>query len=238
MKPYGNLLLLTAIGVIAAGCQKSTTLTASSPSPDSSGMANTTQSPNSTPADSNPTADSNFTSVNPTADGSAATPATATGLSDADRDFMMKAAQGGLLEVDAGQLAASHASNATVKAFGARMVSDHSAADNQLAAIAQKDQITLPTSLPPEEQAKLDHLRSLNGRAFDRAYSDMMVKDHVQDVQDFQQASNSLTDAELRSFAQSTLPTLQTHLSMAQQLPGEHGRMQATADSPSNSSNQ
>jgi putative membrane protein len=200
-------------------------------------MASTTQSANSTTADSNPTA-ANSAGVNPTADGSAATPASATGLSDADRDFVMKAAQGGLLEVDAGQLAESHASNARVKAFGARMVTDHSAADNQLAAIAQKDQITLPTSLPPDEQAKLDHLRSLNGRAFDRAYSDMMVKDHVQDVQDFQQASNSLTDAELRSFAQSTLPTLQTHLSMAQQLPGEHSRMQASADSPSNTSNQ
>jgi putative membrane protein len=231
MKRYGNLLVLTAIGVIAAGCQKSTTLTAASPSPDSGGMTNSTQSPNSNTMDSNPTA------ANTTADGATATPATATGLSDSDRDFIMKAAQGGLMEVDAGKLAESQAANAKVKAFGERMVTDHSAVDNQLATIAQKDQITLPTSLPPDDQAKLDHLRTLHGRAFDRAYSNMMVKDHEQDVQDFQQASNSLTDAELRSFAQSTLPTLQTHLSMAQQLPAEHGHMQASADSSSNVSN-
>lgn len=221
MKTYGMVLVLAATALVVAGCQKSNSGAAAGPTAGGAGMASDSTNNNTTMATSNPVATSPATTAAP--------PPPA--LTDAGRNFVMKAAQGGMFEVEAGKLAESHASNAKVKAFGARMVTDHSAADNQLEAIAQRDQLSVPTSLPPDEQTELDHLKSLHGHAFDREYSNMMVKDHKQDVQDFQEAANSLSETDLRSFAQNTLPTLQSHLSMAEELPAEHGHMQANAAS-------
>src|SRR5438105_13462235 len=52
--------------------------------------------------------------------------------SSADRDFMTKAAVGGMEEVELGRLATQKAANADVKAFGQRMVADHSRAGDEL----------------------------------------------------------------------------------------------------------
>ena len=141
-------------------------------------------------------------------------------LNDSDRDFLMKAAQSGLLEVDAGQLAESHAGSRQVREFGERMVTDHSMADNALAAIAQKDQVGLPTELRPDDQTRLDRLKTLTGRPFDREYAHLMVEDHRAAVRDFESGAETLSDPELRIFAANTLPTLRTHLLLAEALPG------------------
>jgi putative membrane protein len=65
-------------------------------------------------------------------------------LSSADRDFIMKAADGGRAEVELGQLAVSKASNSDVKAFAQRMVDDHGKANNELMQLAQTKGVTLP----------------------------------------------------------------------------------------------
>ncbi len=68
-------------------------------------------------------------------------------LSSADREFVRKAAEGGLAEVELGQLATEKASSQDVKQFGQRMVSDHSQANTQLKEIAAQKGVTLPMSL-------------------------------------------------------------------------------------------
>ena len=62
----------------------------------------------------------------------------------ADQTFVMKAAQGGLAEVQLGQLAAQKASNPDVKAFGQKMVDDHTKANDQLKQVAAQDNIAIP----------------------------------------------------------------------------------------------
>jgi putative membrane protein len=47
-----------------------------------------------------------------------------------------------------------------------------------------------------------------------------MVKDHKKDVKEFQTASKDLKDPELKAWAQKTLPILQEHLQMAEQMEG------------------
>ena len=64
-----------------------------------------------------------------------------------DHHFVMEAAGGGMAEVELGQLAADKASNATVKAFGQQMVSDHGKAGDDLKSLAASKNITLPTAL-------------------------------------------------------------------------------------------
>ena len=71
---------------------------------------------------------------------------TKSGVSAADRHFMDKAAQGGMAEVELGQLAEQNASSQEVKDFGKRMVTDHSKANDELKQLASKQDVTLPTT--------------------------------------------------------------------------------------------
>jgi putative membrane protein len=137
-------------------------------------------------------------------------------MSSTDRTFVQKAAAGGLAEVALGQLAQQNASSQTVKTFGQRMVTDHGQANQQLQQIAQSENIALPTALDSKDQALQKRLSALNGPAFDAAYTQHMVKDHEQDVAEFQREAQSGQDPALKAFAQKTLPILQQHLQMAQ----------------------
>jgi putative membrane protein len=128
-----------------------------------------------------------------------------------DRAFVMKAAEGGMAEVEMGRLAASKATDADVKQFGQRMVDDHSKANDELKALASQKNLTLPTA--PTAKHKADHARleKLSGAAFDRAYMADMVIDHNKDVAEFQRASTTAKDADLKAWAAKTLPTLKDH---------------------------
>ena len=128
----------------------------------------------------------------------------------------MKAAQGGMAEVQLGQLAAQKASNPDVKAFGQRMVDDHTKANDQLKAVAQQENMTLPSTPDPKDQALYSKLQNMSGPEFDKVYMKAMVKDHQTDVKEFQKEADKGKDPQIKNFASQTLPTLQQHLSMAQ----------------------
>lgn len=132
-----------------------------------------------------------------------------------DMRFAKEAARGGNAEVQMGQLAVQKASDPQVKQFGQKMIDDHTKANNQLQSIATKDNITLPTGMTARDKATYDSLSKLSGTAFDRAYMRDMVKDHQTDVNEFQQEANNGSNPDLKSFAGSTLSTLQGHLRQA-----------------------
>jgi putative membrane protein len=151
------------------------------------------------------------------ATGLAAAPAD-TSLSPADREFVKKAAQGGQMEVTAGKLAAERGLDPAVKSFGQKMVTDHSAANDMLKSLADSKQVNLPDSVSPEEHTALGKLEGLNGTDFDQAYSQMMVKDHHEDISEFEKEAAKGQDPDVRAFAAKTLPTLQHHLMLANRL--------------------
>lgn len=133
-------------------------------------------------------------------------------VSSADKEFMMKAAQGGMMEVQLGQMAASKAQRADVKAFGQKMVEDHSNANTELKSLAAKKSVTLPTEVSAKQKEDMDKLSKLSGAEFDKEYVMMMVADHEKDVADFEKQSTGAEDADLKAFAAKTLPTLKSHL--------------------------
>jgi putative membrane protein len=143
--------------------------------------------------------------------------------SSADRDFMTKAAVGGMEEVELGRLATQKGANADVKAFGQRMVADHSRAGDELKSLAAQKNVTLPTALDQQHQADVDRLSKLSGAAFDREYMSMMVKDHIEDVADFEREAATGTDSDVKGWAGRTVPTLRQHLQMAQETAGKVG---------------
>jgi putative membrane protein len=133
-----------------------------------------------------------------------------------DSDFVMKAAQGGMEEVELGQLASTQAASADVKQFGQRMVTDHGKANEELKAVAQKSGETIPAELSKKQQSDKARLQKLNGAEFDKAYMKMMVSDHKKDIAEFEKEAKSGKDADVKAFASKTLPTLKEHLAMAE----------------------
>jgi putative membrane protein len=135
-----------------------------------------------------------------------------------DEAFVRAAARGGLSEIKLGKLAMDQGSNETVKAFGTRMVAEHTKAGDELKEAAKEENIGLPTDLTTKDQATYDRLSKLTGAEFDQAYAQDMVKDHQQDLRDFQREANHGNDDVIRSFASETVPMIQQHLDQAKEM--------------------
>jgi putative membrane protein len=127
-------------------------------------------------------------------------------LSSTDRRFVENAAKGGMMEVSMGRAASSRAQSNDVKQFGDRMVRDHSKANNELKSIAAKKGITVAREEPAG-----------NFRT-DRAYMEMMVKDHEKDLAEFQQEARNGSDPDLKRFADKTSKIISEHLTMARRI--------------------
>jgi putative membrane protein len=145
-----------------------------------------------------------------------------------DQHFVMEAYEGGMAEVALGQLATEKASNAKVKEFGQRMVTDHGKANDELKALAAAKNITLPTKLNAKDQAAKDRLSKLSGSAFDHAYMTDMVKDHQADSAVFHKEATSGQDADIKAWAGKTGAVVDEHLKMAQQIQKELGTSKPT----------
>ncbi|WP_175717767.1 DUF4142 domain-containing protein [Burkholderia anthina] len=134
-----------------------------------------------------------------------------------DAEFVDKAALAGKTEVQASQLALKQAQSADVRAFAKRMVTDHGKANAKL------DEIAARKGMKPQvEQISdpdVEALRGKSGHDFDTAYvAAVGPAAHKKAIALFEGEARDGKDAQLRAFAQSTLPTLRHHLSMAQAL--------------------
>lgn len=133
--------------------------------------------------------------------------------------FMEQAAIGGMMEIEAANIAKEKASDIKVKDFATLMIKDHTKAANELKAIAKDKKVDLPATLPKKEQSHLDEMKKLSGRDFDKHYMDMMVNDHKKTVDLFKSASSN-TDSALNTFAAKTLKIIELHYKTAQDING------------------
>ncbi|MCX6216264.1 DUF4142 domain-containing protein [Spirosoma sp.] len=136
-----------------------------------------------------------------------------TGQTEESNEFAVKAATGGMMEVELGRMAQEKAQSQDVKEFGAMMVTDHSKANDELKTIAATHNITLPTTLGEDEQKHVNDMAKLTGAEFDKKYVSMMVDDHKEDIDLFKKAADDeKTNPAVKEFATKTLPTLQKHM--------------------------
>ena len=165
-------------------------------------------------------------------------------LNSTDDRFLKEAALGGKLEVKMGKLAVDRAQNPQVKQFAQRMIDDHGKVGEELKTLAMSKGMTLPdrdeiTSKATDEdrtrvREKADDLKrdwqkleSATGAEFDRQYVSMSVKCHEKGVKEFEKASKSAEDAEVKSFASKNLPTLREHLTQVRSLQSQVGSVGA-----------
>jgi putative membrane protein len=131
--------------------------------------------------------------------------------------FIQKAIEGNLAEIKVGQLAQQKGASEGVRHFGTVLEQDHSKANQQAMAAASSMGVTPPSEPSPKEQAVYQHLSSLSGSQFDKAFVKAMVKDHKKDIADFKKEAKG-TNSPASTYAQQALPTLQKHLQLAESL--------------------
>ena len=136
-------------------------------------------------------------------------------LSGGERRFLETAARHGMAEVELGKMAQEKGGSQQVKDFGKRMVDDHSKANEEVKRIAAAKGVTLPTDMDRAHKRLVDKLAKKSGNDFDREYMDEMEDDHQKDVREFRSMAKSAKDPDIKSFASSTLPTLEQHLQLA-----------------------
>ncbi len=143
-------------------------------------------------------------------------PAGASDLSAADKKFIQKAAVGGMAEVQLAELAQKKTSDDKVKAFAQKMIDDHTPNNEQLVKLATDKGVTPPADLDAMHQKEMSRLEALSGTKFDKAYLKGQEKDHAVMLKLFQTEAKGGHDAELKQFAQTTIPTIQSHEEMAE----------------------
>jgi putative membrane protein len=136
-------------------------------------------------------------------------PAKGGALSSQDSQFVSEAAKGGMMEVAGGKVASKNAKDADVKQFGNRMAIDHSKANNELKAIATKKGLKLPGGAGAPKWSG------------DKAYMDMMVQDHTNDLAEFKTEASKGSDPDLKAFASRGEKMVAEHLKMAKQIDGK-----------------
>jgi putative membrane protein len=150
-----------------------------------------------------------------------------------DQQFLRKAADDDLAEIEMAKLALHKASSQRVKGFAQIMVDDHSKAEGQLDKIASSKHIDIPKSLTAKSQATEDRLAKFSGEQFDKAYMAEMLKDQKEDLAAFRHALNSVQDADIREFADKSLPTLESHLKQAESIAPELKEERSALGKPS-----
>ena len=187
-----SLLILTVLGLMSLGCNSNKAAT--------SDKESSTNQPPAGAASSATASSSSSTSAN------------------ADQDFIANAAKGNRAEVTLGKMVESKTKDPSVRQFAQQMVKDHTTALNELTQLAQSKNITLPEGLPDDATALQSKLSSASGKTLDKDYMDSMVDDHKKDVSEFQEASQTAKDPDVKQWAAKTLPTLQAHLQKAEQI--------------------
>jgi putative membrane protein len=152
----------------------------------------------------------------------AAPAAWAQGKNTGDQKFLKDAIEGNLAEIEMGKLAQQKGTSDGVRQFGKQLEQDHTAANQKATSLASEIGMTPPTEPNKKQKAMYDKLSKLSGDKFDKQFAKEMVADHKKDIKEFQKEAKKSGD-KAAGFANETLPVLQKHLDMAQQLEGKGG---------------
>jgi putative membrane protein len=203
------------------------------------GLAQSTGSTGAEREKTKPTADPS-SAPQPTAAPQAKTPQAATSghvagaagesmIGPSDQQFLNKAAQSGMMEVQLGQMAQEKASSEEVKSYARKLAEEHQKANEQLKKIAEQRGVSLPSDMGPHQQ-HMAKLQNLSGAEFDKAFMKMQVQHHKKDIKEFQKQADRGMDTSLKDFATAQIPVLQQHLQQAEQLSRSTGTRGRVAD--------
>jgi putative membrane protein len=144
-------------------------------------------------------------------------------LSYADRSFINSAEEGNLAEIESAKIAEQKATDPAVKDFARRMVTDHTQASQELKALAKSTGVTLPAEPTAAEANQKDEWQKLSGAKLDDAYLHDQLEDHKQAISVFENEIEHGQNEAVKDYAEKTLPTLQDHIRIAEDIAGKMG---------------
>lgn len=139
-------------------------------------------------------------------------------LDESSSTFLTAVANSGMAEVELAGVAQQKAVNQPVKDFAAMLYNDHSGVNSQVKTLASQKNIVLPDSISSDKRDMINNLQKKSGKNFDKDYLDAMVKSHEKSIDLFNKAMTDAKDADVRAFADKTLPALRMHLDTAKAL--------------------
>lgn len=141
-----------------------------------------------------------------------------TANSTLEREFIIMAAQGNNAEIQTSQVALQRSESDSVRQYAQRMIEEHTAANQQLEPLAAQQGIELPTTASSFDTAVLEKLTQVSDEQFDQAYMDTQVNAHLKSLAVFRTGARQVTDADLKNYAATLLPSIQEHLAIANEM--------------------
>jgi putative membrane protein len=137
---------------------------------------------------------------------------------NADREFLAKAAQSDFDEIKISELAEHKATNPDVKAFAHTLVTQHSQLEENMKPFAQQFGLNPPVDMDSDHVKEYDKLKSLSGKAFDKEYMDAMDKDHHKAFDLFTKETDSTDNLKFKMAVMNGKSMVAAHTNMADDL--------------------
>lgn len=134
-------------------------------------------------------------------------------------DFVKEVSMSDIFEIESSKLALQKGSAAT-KAFAQQMIDAHEKTTAELKGLIDGGKVTAPaaTGMSDAQKKSFDELKDLSGKEFDDAYQDDQEDAHEDAVDVFKRYASEGDNADLKAWAAQTLPALEHHLKMAEDL--------------------
>jgi len=146
-----------------------------------------------------------------------------TGQNYGDQAFVSKAMEGGVAEVQLGQLAEQKSQSNDVKQFAQKMVADHTQmGDKWFKPVAMQMGVSEPKGPSKKDKKLIEKLQGLSGPDFDTQYIQAMVKDHKEDLKDFKSEAQMAQDPNVKQIATQGTNVIQQHLQLIEQIAQAH----------------
>lgn len=139
-------------------------------------------------------------------------------ITNMDREFVLNAADEGLFQISAGQVALNNGASAEYAGFGQLMIDAYTASNQQLQIFATSNDLDIPTTLSDKRQQRLDTLSGRKGMELDTVYAAAVETTHAETIVYFESQAGSVTDPELKKWIESRLPDLRQYLDQARAL--------------------
>lgn len=139
-------------------------------------------------------------------------------LNAADVKFVKHEAAAGMAEIKLAQLAVTKAERSDVKELAGILVTDHTAVNGELTALAAKKGVELSAVISPAHAATYQDLEKQSGEKFDKDFLAVIISDHKKCISNFEEASKEAKDVDLKSWVDKTIPALKSHLEKAEAL--------------------
>jgi len=129
--------------------------------------------------------------------------------------FLKKAAEMQHAQISLALLVDGRATHTRMKEFGEHLIADHKRISREIQELAEEKGIPLPSGLRDEHKQKLKDLSPLLGHAFDREYMNYILRNHQNDVHEFEESMQTVEDPDVLHWTYRTLPILRAHVEEA-----------------------